>query len=231
MPKNKKILYVGPSWAYQSFDPVESNIPITNLNLELEINAINLSGNGLSNLECIDQVQKFKDNYDAIFWVYCEPIKDIEKLGISSIPDLVQNENFWSLRSEANCQILKKISNLSVPIAIVGAHSDIVDCSYPNITVIHDSWQKYLESLINSDWPEDEKLNEGWGAEIVHSWIHNMNITRPSMTVLDRVSATFFSWTLLERAGLWHVVHPSKKGNELFSSKIKASTHSWLNNI
>ena len=108
MPKNKKILYVGPSWAYQSFDPEESNIPITNLNLELEINAINLSGNGLSNLECIDQVQKFKDKYDAIFWVYCEPIKDIEKLGISSIPDFVQNENFWSLRSEANYQILKK---------------------------------------------------------------------------------------------------------------------------
>ena len=85
--------------------------------------------------------------------------------------------------------------------------------------------------MINSDWPEDEKLKEGWGAEIVHFWIHNMNITRPSMSVLDRVSATFFSWTLLERAGLWHGVHPSKKGNELFSSKIKTSTHSWLNNI
>lgn len=236
----KKILYVGPSWAVKSWNSITDNVNETNLNKLLNLKGIDLSQPGISNLDVLSKINKYYDDYDAIFWIYCEPILDLEKLKICTKSQFIESENFLTLRSWANREILDKISNLNKNIAILGAHSDIFDCHHKNITIIHNSWQKYLDSLYNSNYPEDEKLIEGWGAEVAHRWIfdytnkdslkYNKNI-KPSYSIVEKIDQTFFNWSLLQEQGMWYEVHPTRKGNESFAKHITSKVKNWLNNI
>ena len=220
----KKILYVGPSWAYRSYDTVEgSETEYTNLLTELELSAVNLSQPGLSNTACLDLVNQYEGQFDAILWVYCEVIADCLH---ENKQNLIESENFWELRNAINQKTLTMINQIGCPVGLIGAHSDIVDCDQKNITVIHPSWQKFLANQCAID------LEHGWGAEVAHRYaMYEFKKSKPSKTMIDFTSNTLQAWTQMELLGVWRGVHPNKNGNELFAKEIKNSVQDFINNL
>lgn len=219
----KNLLYLGPSWAVQNFEPEQSNNPQTNLCQELQIKAQNLSSLGSTNWENYLVAQKQK-SYDAIVWIYCEPILDIETFKISSVNNFLQSENFWDMRAEVNARILEKLNSLGCPVALIGAHSDIVDNNYNNLYTIHPSWQKFLCERINLN------ISTGWGAEIAHRWFLRRQIT-PSRNLVDLITETFDAWKKLEENNLFYEVHPNYYGTTLFAKHIQSQLYNWLKTI
>ena len=155
-----KLLYIGSSWAYRSFDTANGEeTDYTNLYKELELDVIDLSKPGASNLRLLEKIKHYDRDYDGIIWVYAEPILD---LSLSEKERLFKSEDFWQLRAELNHKILIAIAGINKPVALIGGHSDIVDCDHANITVIHPSWQKFLAEYSNIE------LDHGWGSEVAH---------------------------------------------------------------
>jgi hypothetical protein len=232
----KKILYVGPSWAYRSFDsPEGSELEYTNLVQELNISVDNLSKSALSNLEIINQVipKNYKDLYKGIIFVYSEPIGDLTSLqhyttNLNHITPatFIESENFWEMRKEINRYVLTEMSQIECPIGLIGAHSDVEDCNYNNITVIHPSWQKFLAQYTSVT------LEDGWGAEVAHRYIMTeyKDIT-PSRNIVNKISDTFSAWHKMELNRVFNWCHPNKKGNELFAKEIANSVQSFINNL
>ncbi len=219
----KKILYVGSSWAarsFNTFDGIESEY--TNLLQELGLDAVNLSSAGLSNMECLDKVNNYANSVDAILWIYCEPISDVLH---EHKKDLIESANFWELRSNINSWTLEMINRLNCPVGLIGGPSDIVDCDYKNITVIHPSWQKFLADQVRVN------LEYGWGAEIGHRYaMYEHKNSSPSKEFVNKTADTLHSWTKMELSNIFCGVHPNKKGNELFAKEIKNSVDSFINN-
>jgi len=221
------ILYVGPSWAHRSYDTsmgVES--AYTNLYRELKLDVVDLSKPGTSNwyfLNKFDQnsTDHYKEDYSGIIWVYPEPMLDI-----IDIKSSIESEDFWEIRSEHNRQQLQEINNIGVPVAIIGAHSDIVDCDYSNITVIHPSWQKFLAEYSNTT------LEHGWGCEVAHRHILEESLDiKPSQNVVDHVSDTWAVWCKLDLNRVFCWCHPNRLGTELFANEIKSNLFAWKNNL
>jgi hypothetical protein len=218
---DKNLLYVGPSWAYRSFDTLygtENNY--TNLLKLLEIDALNLSQCGASNTDCLLAVEEHLEKCTGIIWIYCEPIKEVPR---NERVKLIKNEKFWEERELLNQSILSEINDLGIPIALIGAHSDIKNCNYSNIEVIHPSWQKFLAETVNV------KLEHGWGAEVAHECV--IPNTRPSVQCVNLISGTLNSWTQMELKGVFQGVHPNTRGNELFAQEIKNNINLFIKNL
>lgn len=220
----KKILYVGSSCAHRSYDTAEgSESDYTSMLKELELTAVDLSQPGLSNIECLDRINQYKDHYDAILWFYCEVIYDCLH---ENKQNLIESENFWALRNDLNQKILHMINRLGCPVGLIGGHSDVVDCNQTNITVIHPSWQKFLANQVGVD------LEHGWGAEIAHRYaMYEFKKSKPSKAMIDLTSDTLRAWTQMEMSGVWFGVHPNKNGNELYAKEIKNNVESFINNL
>lgn len=220
----KKILYVGPSWAARSYETIEGSEPeYTNLARELKLDVINLSELGLSNNVCLDKVNKNLENCAGIIWIYCEPVTDtlhtLKKY-------LIESENFWDIRSKMNHNMLTQINKLGVPVALIGGHSDIVDCDFSNIEVIHKSWQKFLADSVNV------QLDHGWGAEVAHRFATREFLDiKPSKSCVNYISDTLNSWTKMELNGVFCGCHPNRYGNKIFAQEIKNSINSFINNL
>ena len=231
----KKILYVGPSWATRSYDtPDGSESDYTNLYKELNLENFGiefLAFGGASNQHFIDyltgnyKTNFYKKDYDAIIWVYCEPLIELKLQG--KMQEFLESEDFWNMRLSANKKILDQLDQIGKPIALIGSHSDIVDCNYKNITVIHPSWQKFL-----AEHAGIELKYGGWGAEVAHmQLVTEYKDIKPSNNLVDAITEQFSAWRRLEYHRLFSWCHPNKKGNELFAKKIKNSLYSWINNI
>jgi hypothetical protein len=220
----KNILYVGPSWANRSYDTVEgSETEYTSLLKELRIDATDLSKPGSSNMVCLDKINAYQGNIDAILWVYCEPIADVLHENKKS---LIESEDFWKIRKQINQDTLSMINQLDIPVGLIGAHSDIFDCDHKNLTVIHDSWQKFLAKKVGV------YLDKGWGAEVAHRYaMYEFKDSKPSRAFVEYTSNTLQAWTKMELSGVFRGVHPNRKGNELFAQEIKNSVQSFINNL
>lgn len=218
----KKLIYVGPSWAVQNFDRIQPQ-KHANLKTLLKLQTIDLSSLGSSNWENLLRIQEQRQ-YQGIVWIYGEPLLDIETFGISTINNLLKSENFWDLRRECNRTMLTKINELGCPVAMIGAHSDIVDNDYKNLYTIHDSWQKFLGNQINLN------IEQGWGAEVAHRWFLRRNI-KPSRTMVDKISNTFQFWNQLESHDLFYEVHPTYKGNQLFAEAIREKVYNFIDQL
>jgi len=221
------ILYVGPSWAVRSFDTVEgSEDDFTNLIQELNLDVMNLAKSDYSNTQCLTAVKNhIKDNKDirGIIWVYCEPILDVPHELKKTV---IESDNFWSIREIVNQRILSQINNLNIPVGLIGGHSDIVNCDYSNITVIHPSWQKFLAENVGVS------LKHGWGAEVAHRYaMYEIKDSSPSKPFVFEVSDTLKSWSEMEMLGVFRGVHPNKKGNILFAKEIANNIQSFINNL
>ena len=232
----KKILYVGPSWAARSYDTpdgLENNY--TNLIEELKLDVDNYSRPASTNLFILNKIipKNYQEIYSGIIWVYAEPIGDLSNLhrytsNLSNITPtaFIESENFWQMREDINRYILKEISKLNCPIGIIGSHSDINDCKYKNISIIHSSWQKFLANQIKV------KLDDGWGVEIAHRYIMTeYKEVKPSYNIIDKISDTFLAWHKMELNKVFNGCHPNKKGNELFAKEIQNSVQSFINNL
>lgn len=223
----KKLLYVGPSWAFRSYDTATgTELEYTNLALELNLNVVNLSKPAADNSSCLRQVSSYTEPYDGIIWIYCEPITEIINNDIEQGKRFVESDNFWQIRKELNQHTLKKINHLNKPVALVGAHSDIEDCNYDNITVIHNSWQQFLAKAVGIP-----PLN-GWGAEIAHRMIvKNYPKVKPTRELVIATSDTLKFWNKLEMKGVFNSVHPNRKGTEMFAKEISTNVQSFINNL
>lgn len=222
-----KFVYTGPSWAVSSF-PVENKS--TNLAKEWGIPYLNYSmhaSNVLSQLPIVDKTKSL-----PIIWCYHEPIGCLTAATGLSNAQLIQRSDWKDVWEDCNQFCLKAINDLNRPVLLIGAHSDIVNCDYKNITVAHPSWQKFLAHQagmsikgntvnVKINDGEDFFVNTCWGAEILHRAIHEHPHLTPSIEVTNAVWDILFFWKELEKADLFSDVHPSYQGNKLFAEFLK----------
>jgi hypothetical protein len=228
----KNIAYIGPSWAARSYDtPDGSESDYINLLSEWDVAATDLSQGGTSNFTNIRRIMSQNQKYDGIIWVYSEPIADYDEFtgGSSCGPttELFESEDFWALREACNQYTLSNIAKLNCPVALIGASSDIINCHYDNITIIHPSWQKFLADATGII------LEYGWGADVAHSFLMEKRVDRlqPSKNLVDLISDTLRDWHKLELNGVFTWCHPNRRGTELFATETKPAIMSWIDNL
>jgi len=240
-------LYLGPSWAVQSFestygldDPVK-----TNLAQELELSdytSLALYAN--SNLDQLQDAEKFILQHPElapfrIVFVMANSLQDGHKIsGVSQVEFarafLTSADPLVTVRTLEQ-QFYRRLNSLGIPVALIGAHTD-VDCeSFDNITVIHTSWQNFLAQQcgLNSFY--------GWPADVGHRWLQGIVIpeygppehfelgTDPSKSVVDEIHKLFnVNWRILEKNRLFKGTHPTILGNQLFAQEIKQSVSNWI---
>lgn len=230
----KKLLYIGSSWAVRSFDKDYENPPretdvlgkdYTNLAYELGLDVVDLSQFNISNLSCLNLIQQYDKEYDAVVWVYCEPIKDLNYNNYSNLTEFLTSDSFWDLRNHINTVILKQLSKLGKPIALIGGASDVENADYDNLTVIHPSWQKFLSDIAETN------LVHGWSPDVAHYEMAANPDLKPAPKLVDLISSTFDAWDQLAKKKLFAKTHPNTRGTKLFASHIKTSLNNWLDNL
>ena len=176
-------------------------------------------------MEMIDRVQNAHDNYDGIIWVFAEPLAD-PKWNEASLSELIESEDFWSLRKNIHDQTMFRINDeIKKPIAMIGAHSDVTS-KVDDMTVIHHSWQKFLAQAVGVN------IALGWGADVLHRMIMTeVPKARPSITVVDAVADQFRSWKQMELRRVFNWVHPTALGNQMFAQQIKPKLYQWIDQL
>jgi hypothetical protein len=228
-------IYTGPSWAASSY-PVENKS--TNLAREWNIPFNNQSLAGTSILNRVAAVKNL--NFTVpIIWIYGEPFGDLENITNMSKSELIQRHDWKDIWHECNQYCLSSIANIGSPVLLIGAHSDIVNCDYNNITVGHASWQKWLAQqigLVVDDNTVQVKMDDGgdfsfdhcWGAEVIHRYMHEHPGINPDPSLTNSVWDIFFFWKELEKANLFCEVHPNLPGNQLFARFLHPTVTNFL---
>ena len=239
-------LYLGPSWAVQSFETPAGNDTVrTNLAQELELtNYTSLAQYACSNLDQLQQAQNFISQHPElapfrIVFLTANSLQDGYKIsGVAQVDfarAFLTSEDPMRTIKILEQQFYRQLNALGVPVALIGAHTDVEDESFDNITVIHPSWQNFLgqQCGLNSFY--------GWSADVGHRWLQGIVIpergppehfelgTNPSKAVVDEIHKLFnVNWSILEKHKLWSGVHPNIRGNQLFAKEIKHSVNNWL---
>ena len=239
-------LYLGPSWAVQSFESTQGHDPVkTNLAQELElINYTSLALYANSNLDQLRLAEEFIQQHPElapfrIVFVMANSLQDAHKIsGVSQVDFartfLTSADPLGTVKTLEQ-QFYRKLNSLSIPVALIGAHTDIECESFDNITVIHPSWQNFLGQRcgLNSFY--------GWPADVAHRWLKGIVIpeygppehfelgTNPSPAVVDEIHKLFnVKWRILEKNKLFKGTHPTILGNQLFAQEIKQSVNNWI---
>jgi hypothetical protein len=240
-------LYLGSSWAVQSFetttgidDPVK-----TNLAQELELlDYTSLALYANSNYDQLQVAEEFMQQNPElapfrIVWITANSLQDGHKIsGVSQIEfarAFLASDNPLGIVKTLEQQFYRKLNSLGIPVALIGAHTDIECESFENITVIHPSWQNFLGQRcgLNSFY--------GWPADIAHRWLQGIVIpdrgppehfkleANPSPAVVDEIHMLFDdNWRTLEKNKLFKGAHPTILGNQLFAQEIKQSVNNWI---
>lgn len=238
-------LYLGPSWAVQSFD--HNDTVTTNLAQELDlVSYVDLARCGDSNMTQLQMAQEFLSTHPgparAIF-ITANSLQDSETLlGIDRVDfakQFLTHNDSAAVIKELECSFYKKLCELQIPVALIGAHTDVFEYEWPSyVTVIHTSWQKFLLAQANV------VANNffGWPAEVAHRWLQGRIDSKqgtimefaqdqsPSADVVFTTHKTLHLWQRLQRSRLWYEVHPNRRGNTLFAAEIKNSMQQWLDN-
>ena len=231
----QQYIYTGPSWAASSY-PVESTP--TNLAREWNIPFIDQSLAGTTILNRVNAINNLNSTL-PIIWIYGEPFGDLEKITNLSKKQLMQRSDWKDIWHECNQYCLSAISKLGPPVLLIGAHSDIVNCNYDNITVGHASWQKWLAQQAGLAIDNDTvhvKMDDGgdfsfdwcWGAEVIHRCMHEDPAIDPDPSLTNSVWDIFFFWKELEKANLFYEVHPNLPGNQLFAKFLQPTITNFL---
>jgi hypothetical protein len=242
-------LYLGPSWAVQSYESSEGldDTVRTNLAQELELtNYTMLAGYADSNFDQLQHAQKFMQQhadlspFRAVF-VTANSLQDGHK--ILNMPQVdfakffLTSNNPIGIIKELEQAFYRQLNRISIPVALIGAHTDVTCQSHSNITVIHPSWQNFLAQQCGLD------SFYGWAADVGHRWLHGIVIPdygppeqfeldkNPSPTVVDEIYTVFNrSWHVLQKHKLFVGCHPNILGNQLFAKKIANSFNQWIDN-
>lgn len=242
-------LYLGPSWAVQSYESLHGNDSVkTNLAKELRIPRCTLLARyAHSNFDQLKRAKSFMEKNSSlgpfrIVFITANSLQDGHLFyNLSQIEFakmfLVSNDPLDMVKNLEH-EFYNQLNQLNIPVALIGAHTD-VDCdTHNNITVIHSSWQNYLGKRcgLNSFY--------GWAADVAHRWLNGVVIpkvgspvefdlgTKPSSIVVDEVHKILSDiWVKLERKNLFTGVHPNILGNKLFAKEIADSLNQWIDNV
>jgi hypothetical protein len=236
-----QFIYTGPSWAARSWDPPESlaDKNQTNLAKEWQIPFLDASRSASTVLDCASSVKKLIGNKLPIVWIYNEPINNLTAITKLSFAEFVKRSDWQDIWEECNQHCLQTINDIGVPVLLIGAHSDIVNCNYNNITVGHHSWQKWIASqaglqvdnntvYVKMDDGGDYSFDWCWGGEVVHKFIHEHPEITPSQEITNAVWDIFFFWKELEKANLFFEVHPNKRSNQQFAEFLLPTVNKFL---
>ena len=232
-----KFIYTGPSWAASSY-PVDKLS--TSLAKEWDIDCINTAkaaSNVLDNLTSVKTAISIKKL--PVIWVYNSVLGNIVEATNVTLEKAIESSEWQDLFDQCNQYCLEKINSLGVPVLLIGAHQDIQDCKYENITIGHHSWQKWLaeksQMLVNNGVirvtpadGSDYNLDYCWGAEIVHKIIHENPSIKPEPNLLNAVWDIYYFWEELQRRDWFFEVHPNKRGNVEFAKFLKPVVETFL---
>lgn len=254
MQVTDKFIYIGPSWAAQNYESPTSGIAegTTNLAKEWNIPHCNLSKPGQGIDVSLELIRQHPADL-PIVWIYGEPSMSIPRLFGISYLEFIQRADWRELWEQCNQYCLQAIDQLNRKILLFGAHSDIVNCNFKNITVGHHSYQKFLANQIGSldennnvvynnpcthDYLLKFKKSQEcvivtncWGPDIVHKEIYmNQNI-KPDMSIVEATTDMLNFWAVLEEHGLFYETHPTKKGIELFAKETRNTVLNFLESV
>jgi hypothetical protein len=175
-------LYLGPSWAVQSFESTQGlDDPVkTNLAQELELlDYTSLALYANSNFDQLQEAKMFMQQHPElapfrIVFVMANSLQDGHKIsGMSQVEFarafLASADPLVTVRTLEQ-QFYRRLNSLGIPVALIGAHTDVECESFDNITVIHTSWQNFLgrQCGLNSFY--------GWPADVGHRWLQGIVI-------------------------------------------------------
>jgi len=236
-----EFIYTGPSWAVRSYDDPGKIIKHTNLAQQWGLEYIHRAREGASVFQNANVVEfYFKSNSKKpIVWIYNEPILDVVGITGLSIREFLQRVDWRDLWYECNQVCLRRIASFGCPVLLIGAHSDIVDCDYPNITVACPSWQKWLAEKagfnvttdqIHVKISDEEKftIDHCWGAEIVQKYIHNNPDVDPGHDMVKSTWNILEFWSQLSRTGWFSACHPTRMATEEFAKFLLPTVTQFL---
>jgi hypothetical protein len=240
-------LYLGPSWAVQSFESTQGlQDPVkTNLAQELQLtDYTSLASYANSNLDQLQKAKAFIQQHPElapfrIVFVMANSLQDGYKIaGVSQVDFartfLTSADPIGTIKTLEQ-QFYYRLNSIGIPVALIGAHTDVECESFDNITVIHQSWQNFLGQRcgLNSFY--------GWPADVGHRWLQGIVIPEygppehfelgidPSKSVVDEIHKLFnVNWRILENNRLFKGAHPTILGNQLFAQEIKQSVNNWI---
>lgn len=229
-----RYVYTGPSWAKSSF-PLDDDS--TNLAKLWKIPHIDCSQFGSSVLNRLRAIKHYSNL--PVIWVYNEPLSDMQEITGMSPADLLVNQQWKKHREDCNQYCLEQISKLNRPILLIGGHSDVENCNFANIRVAHPSWQKFIAKQaglnVNDgtitgtfDSGTEFKVNQCWGAEIMHRHMFERPSTNPVHSLVESIWDTFFFWKEIDRLGWFHDVHPNRQATESFAEYLLPTVIDFL---
>ena len=242
-------LYLGPSWAVQSFESTHgSDNPVkTNLAQELELtDYTSLASYANSNLDQLQEARIFIQQHPElapfrILFITANSLQDGHKIsGVSQVDfarAFLTSADPINIIKTLEQQFYRHLNNFGIPVALIGAHTDVECESFDNITVIHPSWQNFLgqQCGLSSFY--------GWSGDVGHRLLHGIVIpdygppehfelgTDPSPAVVDEIHKLCnINWKILEKNQLFKGCHPNILGNQLFAREIKQLVNNWIDN-
>jgi hypothetical protein len=242
-------LYLGSSWAEQSYESVNGrNDPVkTNLAKELElVNYTSLAAQrGNSSLTQVEFAQEFMHQHPElapfrIVFVTANTLDDGHDIFNISRVDFARKflttEDPIGLTQYLEEVFYQKLDALGVPVALIGASVDVTCKSHNNITVIHPSWQNFLSQKCNCNVPSFY----GWNAGIADRWLRGIVIpevgpperfelgSTPSTAMFIEIQRLKSYWKIMREHKLLVGGHPNILGNQLFAQEIKQSVNNWI---
>jgi hypothetical protein len=242
-------LYLGASWAEQSYESVNGrNDPVkTNLARELElVNYTSLAAQrGNSSLTQVEFAQEFMHQHPElapfrIVFVTANTLDDGHNIFNISRVDFARKflttEDPIGLTQHLEELFYQKLNALNVPVALIGASIDVTCKNHDNITVIHPSWQNFLAQKCNCNIPSFY----GWNAGIADRWLHGVTIpdvgpperfelgSSVSPVLINELKNIKSYWKIMRKHKLLVGGHPNILGNQLFAQEIKQSVNNWI---
>jgi hypothetical protein len=237
-------LYLGSSWAVQSYESFNGDNDSIKTNLAQELKLTNytqLASYGSTNIAQLNKAITFIKQHPGL-----GPFRLVSVLAesLNNAPMFynLTREQFAhkfltspdpiSIIKDVEICFYQELNKLDIPIALIGAHTDVVDFNFKeNITVIHSSWQNFLGSQCGLP------KFFGWPAELANLWLQGrlefdvyINEVTPSKEVVFEIDRLFSRWTSMELSNLWNGVHPTILGNKLFAKEIDDSFNEWIDN-
>jgi hypothetical protein len=239
-------LYVGASWAVQSFESISGVDDPVKTDLSRELGLVNytfLAEYAKSNLDQLKCAQEFMAQNPElapfrIVFVTGNSLDDGHKIAGTTQTEFAK----YFLTSNDPIGIVKnleqhfnqQVNALGVPVALIGAGTDVTCESHENITVIHSSWQNFLGQRcgLNSFY--------GWPINVGRTWLKGSVIpdygpmvpinleTAPSAAVLRETHKIKIFWKTMQQHKLLFGGHPTILSNQLFAQEIQHSINSWL---
>lgn len=224
--------YVGPTWAERSFDP--DGIEDTNLAKEWQLSCDQRLYPSTPPGTIADKLQKINNDRPTV-WVYSDPWGDIPRLTGCSFSEYVSRDDWFDIWREANQEVLKRINALGVPVFLIAAHCDVIDCDFSNITVACPSWQKrmahQLELVIDDTIVvEGRYIKHCIAQEIYFRYMHENPDVSIAPVLKDTIIDLWILWQKFHEHGIMYDNHPTKKSYQEFARYLKPMLTTWLEN-